>query len=303
MVDVRGSIVAGADGSETGALAVRWAAVEAAARGTDLHIVHATALDAPGGHRPDYAARLVLEAGQDILDEAVVLAAGQVPDLEVTSTLSRDSAARALLGEAGANGMIVVGSRGLGGFAALLLGSVGLRVAARATVPLVVVRGALEPVLTGVVVAAVRDERDLDAVRFAAEAAGRRKASLRVWSAYTFYQYAGSMVPMLDDFTEIAEEQASATARLVGPLRDEFPALTVTVDVLRAPSVAGALVDATAHADLLVIGARRPAHRIGAPLGHVAHAVLHHAHCPVVMVPGEELHRAGGAAPLSHPGS
>jgi nucleotide-binding universal stress UspA family protein len=139
--------------------------------------------------------------------------------------------------------------------------------------------------------------------RFAARAAGRRKTSLRVWSAYTFYQYAGSMVPMLDDVTEIAEEQASATARLVAPLRDEFPTLTVTVDVVRAPSVAGALVDVSAHADLLVIGARRPVHTIGAPLGHVAHAVLHHAHCPVAMVPDDEPHRADGAAPLSHPGN
>ncbi|WP_371642317.1 universal stress protein [Streptomyces mirabilis] len=303
MVDVRGPIVVGADGSDTGARAVRWAAVEAAARGADLHIVHATALDAPGGHRPDYAARLVREAGQDILDEAVVQAVGQVPGLGVTSTLSRDSAARALLGEAGSDGMIVVGSRGLGGFAALLLGSVGLRVAACATVPLVVVRGEHEPVPTGVVVAAVRNERDLDAARFAARAAGRRKASLRVWSAYTFYQYAGSMVPMLDDVTEIAEEQASATARLVAPLRDEFPTLTVTVDVVRAPSVAGALVDVSAHADLLVLGARRPEHTIGAPLGHVAHAVLHHAYCPVAMVPDDEPHRADGVTPLSHPGS
>jgi nucleotide-binding universal stress UspA family protein len=73
------------------------------------------------------------------------------------------------------------------------------------------------------------------------------------------------MVPMLDDVTEIAEEQASATARLVAPLRDEFPTLTVTVDVVRAPSVAGALVDVSAHADLLVLGARRPNTRSARP--------------------------------------
>lgn len=140
------------------------------------------------------------------------------------------------------------------------------------------VRGAREPVTTGVVPAAVRDERDLDAVRFAAETAARRQASLSVLSTYAFYRYAGSMAPMLDDFTEIAEEQASATSRLLGPLRDEFRGPTVTVDVVRAPSAAGALVDASAHADLLVVGARRTAHAIGAPLGLVAHAVLHHAH-------------------------
>jgi hypothetical protein len=148
---------------------------------------------------------LALDAGQDILDEAVAQAISQVPGPTVAAMLSQDSAVPALLGEAGENGMIVVGSRGLGGFSALLLGSVGLRTATRATVPLVVVRGASDTVPTGVVLVAVRDGRDLDAVRFAAEAADRQKASLRVLSAYTYYEYAGSMVPMLDDLTRIAE--------------------------------------------------------------------------------------------------
>ncbi|MGD1217026.1 universal stress protein [Streptomyces krungchingensis] len=62
----------------------------------------------------------------------------------------------------------------------------------------------------------------------------------------------------------------------------------------RAPSTAGALVDASGHADLLVVGARRPAHAIGAPLGHVAHAVLHHARCSVAMVPCRGPRGEGG---------
>jgi nucleotide-binding universal stress UspA family protein len=291
---VHGPIVVGADGSENAALAVRWAAAEATARGTPLHIVHATGLDTRAGLRPDSARQLALDAGQDILDEAVAQAISQVPGPTVAAMLSQDSAVPALLGEAGENGMIVVGSRGLGGFSALLLGSVGLRTATRATVPLVVVRGASDTVPTGVVLVAVRDGRDLDAVRFAAEAADRQKASLRVLSAYTYYEYAGSMVPMLDDLTRIAEEQANATSRLLAPLRDEFPGVTVTVDVVRAQSVAGALVDVSEQADLLVIGTRRPAHAIGAPLGHVAHAVLHHAHCPVAMVPWGERRPTDG---------
>ncbi|WP_164836410.1 universal stress protein [Actinacidiphila soli] len=290
----RGPVVVGTDGSENAVPAVRWAAAEAAARRVPLHIVHATGLDAWGGHLPDDAAQLVLDTGQDILDNAVAQATDQVPQLRVTRTLSRDSAVRTLLDEAGANGTVVVGSRGLGGFSALLLGSVGLRVAGRVTGPLVVVRGAPETVTKGVVLAAVRDERDLDAVRFAAETAGRREASLRVLSAYTFFQYAGSMVPMLDDVREVAEEQADAASRVLGPLRDEFPGLAVTADVVRGPSAAGALVAASAHVDLLVIGARRPAHAIGAPLGRVAHAVLHHAHCPVAMVPCGDRHGDGG---------
>ncbi|MGW7607396.1 universal stress protein [Streptomyces sp. NPDC054766] len=116
-------------------------------------------------------------------------------------------------------------------------------------------------------------------------AASAHKASLRVLSAYTYYQYAGSMVPLLDDLPEVAEEQASSIARLTAPVRDEFPDLTVTSELVRTHSPAGALVDASAHADLVVVGARRPVHRLGTPLGRVVHAVLHHAHCPVVVVP------------------
>ncbi|MEU1202418.1 universal stress protein [Streptomyces sp. NPDC005813] len=294
MVDVHETVVVGVDGSEKAVEAVRLAAAEAAARGVSLHIVHATALDGRSGKRPDPADQLLLDAGQDVLDEAVAQVAAQVPQLCVTSTLSRDSAVRALLGAAGAGGIIVVGSRGLGGFSALLLGSVGLRLAARVTGPLIVVRGAAEPARTGVVLAAARDERDLDALRFAAETADRRTSSLRVLSCYRVCQYAGSMAPMIDDRTEVPEEQVSATSRLLGFLRDEFPALTVTADAVRASSTAGALVDTSGHADLLVVGARRPAHAIGAPLGHVAHAVLHHAQCPVAMVPCRGPHGEDG---------
>ncbi|MFI8869156.1 universal stress protein [Streptomyces sp. NPDC053707] len=42
---------------------------------------------------------------------------------------------------------------------------------------------------------------------------------------------------------------------------------------------------ATAEADAVVIGARRRSLPVGAPMGHVSHAVLHHAHCPAVPTP------------------
>ncbi|MDT3398833.1 universal stress protein, partial [Streptomyces sp. B1866] len=46
-----------------------------------------------------------------------------------------------------------------------------------------------------------------------------------------------------------------------------------------------ALLDASARSDLLVLGARRGQRRLGPRLGLVNHAMLHHAQCPVVVVP------------------
>ncbi|MEV6020182.1 MULTISPECIES: universal stress protein [unclassified Streptomyces] len=294
MVAVHGPIVVGADGSDGAALAVRWAAAEAASQAVPLRIVCATGLDTWGAKLArESVVQPVLDAGLETVKRAAAHAVEQAPEIRVTSVVSRDAAVPALLHEAGGHGLTVVGSRGAGGFSALLLGSVGLGVAARATAPVVVVRGTPGSVLTDVVLVAVRDERDLDVLRFAAEVADRRKATLRALGVYTYYEYAGSMVPMLDDLAEVAEEQASSIARLVAPVRDEFPDLTLTSEVVRAHSQAGALVDASAHADLVVVGARRPARALSAPLGRVVHAVLHHAHCPVAVVPYGGRDRSG----------
>lgn len=283
---VHGPVVVGADGSEGAAAAVRWAALEAACRDAPLHIVCATALDTLAADVPsESVTQRVLEAGSATVENSVAVAEGEAPGIRVVPVVSREAAAQALLEAAGDDGLIVVGTRGAGEFAALLVGSVGLCVASYATGPVVVVRGERDHVSTGVVLVALRDERDVGVLRFAAQTAVRRKASLRVLSTYAYYQYAGSMVPVLGDLTEVAEEQASHTNRLVEPVRDEFPGLDVTSDLVRAHSPAGALVDASAHADLVVVGARRSTRVPGARLGHVVHAVLHHAHCPVAVVP------------------
>ncbi|MFF3890084.1 universal stress protein [Streptomyces sp. NPDC001914] len=293
MLTVHGPVVVGADGSEGAAAAVRWAAREAACRDAPLHIVCATALDTLAADVPsESVVQRALDAGSAAVKSAVAIAETEAPGIRVVPVVSREAAGQALLEAAGDDGLVVVGSRGAGGFSALLVGSVGLCVAAYATGPVVVVRGERDHVATGVVLVAVRDERDLGVLRFAARTAVRHKASVSVLSTYAYYQYAGSMVPMLGDLTEVAQEQASYANRLAAPVRDEFPGLTVTSDLVRAHSPAGALVDASAHADLLVVGARRPTHAPGAPLGHVVHAVLHHAHCPVAVVPHGGSHRS-----------
>ncbi|MEE1803501.1 MULTISPECIES: universal stress protein [unclassified Streptomyces] len=278
-----GPVVAGTDGSDHATRAVLWAADEAASRNRPLTVVHAI-----GVEQAQYLAfddtHTILREARDTLDAAAARVAREHADIPVSTVLSRDEAAESLLEAAGEDGTVVVGSRGLGGFTALLVGSVGLRTAARANGPVVVVRHVTEDA-GGVVTVAVRDDGDRDALMYAARTARLRHASLRVVSVWMFLQNVGSMATMVDDLSGLAEAESEATAHMVEPVRKEFPELTVTVETVRATSVAGALVEAAQDADLLVVGARRPAHRIGSPLGRVTHAVLHHAPCPVAVIP------------------
>ncbi|MFJ9427742.1 universal stress protein [Streptomyces sp. NPDC101249] len=278
-----GPVVVGTDGSRQATRAVLWAADEAAARRRPLTVVHATGSE-QNSYPPFDGSPTALDEARRVLDDAAARVARRRPDVETHTWLSRDKAPRSLLEAAGADATVVVGSRGLGGFSGLLLGSVGLRTAARARVPVVVVRGD-EQSPHGVVTAAARDDGDLGALRHAALTARARDASLTVIGVWMFLQNVGSMATMFDDIGAMAASEAEATSRTVEPIRKEFPELDVTVETVKAASAAGALVEAAAGTDLLVVGARRPAHAPLFALGQVTHAVLHHAPCPVAVVP------------------
>ncbi|ADP82037.1 universal stress protein [Pseudofrankia inefficax] len=118
-------VVVGVDGSDLSLGALRWAAHEAALRGAPLRVVHAW-----GGLDQMYAEALVTAQGallrqaEGILDHAVTLGLDGAADLAVDTVLAPDPAVRALLRESRDAQLLVVGSRGLGGFARLLIGSV-----------------------------------------------------------------------------------------------------------------------------------------------------------------------------------
>ncbi|WP_431945542.1 universal stress protein [Actinacidiphila sp. bgisy167] len=277
-----GSVVVGTDGSPRAIAAVMWAAGEAVLRDRPLHILHAAGLETRSGRNltPE-TAQLVIDNGHAVLDEAAAAATTRYADLTITTSLGKGKPADTLVDHSGPESLVVVGSRGLGGFQALLLGSVGLRVAAHACGPVVIVRGSEHP-STGVVLAGLRDETDLATVRFAADEARLRKATLRLLTAWSLLGAVGEMVPGLDDARSVGDREAAAQQQVADRIREEYPDLTVTVDLVNASSASGALVDASAHADLLVAGAQRHRRSRGR-LPHVTHALLHHAHCPVAV--------------------
>jgi nucleotide-binding universal stress UspA family protein len=83
----------------------------------------------------------------------------------------------------------------------------------------------------------------------------------------------------------VVGEQVHHLTAVANGIRDEFPALTVQTDAEKRLTVAGVLVEASRYADLLVMGGRRSPGYIGPTLGRATHSLLHHAYCPVELIP------------------
>lgn len=138
-----GKIVVGVDGSSGSRAALRWAFAEARLRTAPLEVVTVwqypvmTSLPAFGVVLPPDDMRTEAEAGlQTILDEEQVASTDGVP---VTAILAEGAAAAALLDVAKEADLLVIGSRGHGGFTGLLLGSVSQQCATHSPCPVVVV--------------------------------------------------------------------------------------------------------------------------------------------------------------------
>ena len=137
-------VLVGVDGSGASLAAVDWAAAEAASRRTSLRVIHAFNWPrysfgpaGPSAYGPPDAD--VRAAAGRILDEAVRRAALGSPGLNVDGTVRIGRPSPVMLDEARTAELVVVGSRGLGGFTGLLVGSVSSRLAAHAPCPVVVV--------------------------------------------------------------------------------------------------------------------------------------------------------------------
>jgi nucleotide-binding universal stress UspA family protein len=171
----------------------------------------------------------------------------------------------------------VLGSRGAGGFSAMILGSVSRYVATHAPVPVVVVREETTAADREIVVG-VRDPAQSEAVlEFGfAEAALRRARLLAVHAS-------PAPVP---GHTEAPAEEISGLGGAVTAWREKFPEVEARCDVVHAHP-GRVLSGLSARADLVVLGRHAPDGSHGRGVGSVTHAVLSHAHGPVVSVPGD----------------
>ncbi|WP_018640328.1 universal stress protein [Parafrankia elaeagni] len=139
----RRPIVVGVDGSGPSQAAVRWAAAQAAARSAPLHLVHAYRINlAPSGvPLDDYFYPTLRRDAERLLADVVTAEIDDEADIDVRQAAVDDSASRALLHASQDAQLLVVGTRGRGGFAELLLGSTAHQCVLHAACPVAVIHG------------------------------------------------------------------------------------------------------------------------------------------------------------------
>ncbi|WP_326763895.1 universal stress protein [Streptomyces sp. NBC_01591] len=288
-------VTVGLDGSPESLAAARWAADEAERRKLTLRLLHAWPLLLPEpAHVPaemdqNYWARRIVHKARAELQR-------RHPGLSVVGSLVADDAEHALLKAASESAMIVLGSRGLVPVESYFLGDISMPVVARADGPVVLVRAgtggtsgegpqAAPAVEGGVVVALKLHGSCDDLLEFAFGTAVARGVPLRAVHGQTLPVAAYAPWGVDHDVTEeITQDARKHLDLILRPWRDRFPLVEVN-DSIALESPAKAVVRAAHGAGLLVVGRRK--HHLAPPshLGPVAQAAIHHAHCPVAVVP------------------
>ncbi|WP_350275818.1 universal stress protein [Kribbella sp. HUAS MG21] len=261
-------IVVGIDGRPDCENAIRWGAAEAAARGAELHLVHAfvwAEFRVPLG--PSDLAPGLRAAGDQIVAEAVELARKVEPGITVTGSRVDGFPAAVLLAESRTAGLVVIGSRMTGRLLGLIVSSAGTELSAHAHCPVVVVRPG-EDALAGsrVVIGYDGSPQARAAVEFGLGYAHRHSLPARI-------------VAVLDE-TEDDDHDLLAAIR---PHAQEAEIVEVTGHHSEL------LLEWSYDAQLLVVGARGRGGFTGLLLGSVSQTMLHQAPCPVAVIPHAAL--------------
>ncbi|MFE9023966.1 universal stress protein [Streptomyces sp. NPDC007808] len=308
------TVTVGLDGSLESRAAAEWAAREAKLRGLPLKLVHVWE---PVPERIAQAPLLGAETQAHwsernemgvppaegwgrIPREAAEGLRLRHPGVDVTMEQIPGRPTDALAEAAKDAELLVLGSRGLSGLGGFLVGSVGAAVIARTETPVVLVRSgeqaadehekdptgipsaatAFRPVVLGL----DTDHPDDTVIAFAFEAAARRGTALKVVHGWILPPYYVSSLPAAPEVgVELGRQDAAALAQVLSPWRQKYPDVEV-VEESRLGSPANHVIDASREASLVVVGRRIRRSPIGAHIGPVTHAVLHHAAAPVAVV-------------------
>ncbi|MPY59768.1 universal stress protein [Streptomyces spongiae] len=285
-------ITVGVDGTPESKAAVAWAGREAVRRDLPLRIVHAwqwqptdVAVTVDQDTQAEWARDLVRDTERTVVERH--------PGLTVTAEiLDGRTAVESLVPAAAEAETLVLGSRGHGAIVGFLLGSVGQQVLAETERPVVLVRSDDHPEAEAagreIVVGQHGGPDDSSAaLGFAFGTAAARGAGLRVvraWSLPPVFAYSPGSMKLADEAGGLEPYEKKALGEALKPWRERYPDVPVTEHV-EIGSAAQVLLSMAGQAQLMVAGRRAHRRAVGSRIGSVAHALVHHAPCPVAVVP------------------
>ncbi|MFC8276659.1 universal stress protein [Streptomyces sp. NPDC057271] len=289
-------VTVGVDGSPESIAAAEWAAHESELRGAPLLIVHADEWAGAANSRGVGPGARYRRA-DELLAEAAEAVRRRHPALEIDTRQLAGPPVAALTGAAAEEaGLLVLGSRGLGGLRGFLLGSVGMAAIGAAACPVVLVRapgrstvsarsaeaGSSRDVVVGVDLDQFFDPL-LDFGFQEAVSRGARLLALYGWSIPPMVRDASALVAAE---REMGPDIARRLAADLRPWRLKFP----SVDLVERSCVGGPaqrLLQAAENAELVVVGRHVRSGAWGAHIGPVTHALIHHCAVPVAVIAHE----------------
>jgi len=288
-------IVVGVDGSAHNLSAIEWAVAEAERSGRDLIVVSASneyirpipmfSAGFDAGSYEGFAHTVVNELAERLHLEH--------PDVNVTTVVKPEDPSGLLAESADDASLVVVGKRGLGAFARIIVGSTSIGVAGRASCPTVIVpdswdqaSAAALPVLLGIDVA----KHDDSTVAFAFERSHELQVpllALYVWQTHP------AVVVTAEDRRVWGEAAEGGLREILGPWQAKFPDVVVQIEQHHDQPAFG-LLEQSLSAQLVVLGRHTASHRTGGfHFGSVTRAVLHYSTTPVAVVPESSAASSG----------
>lgn len=281
--------MAGVDGSDSALEAARWAADEAVRKRVPLRLVSCVHVPVTSTYVGDVGLGFGLTEdlraeSERLLEQVRAALVARQPDLNVATAELFGPPIPALVEESNAARLMVVGSRGLGGFRGMLVGSTAVALASRGHCPVAVIRGDGRgggPVVVGVDGSPTSDA----AVELAFEEASLRGAELV--AVHTWLEHTSDAAHLAAMESRIGGDAVSTRgmqelAERLTPWAEKYPDVTVVRRVVSGRPIVN-LLAAAADAQLLLVGSRGRGTFAGVVLGSTSQALVYHAPCPLIV--------------------